>query len=271
MPAPIKMSLYVTSVCNLACSECIMQHAMHKDPKYQMGLDEIRALVEFGEKSNYRFDFVLTGGEPLIWKDLAEGLTILRQSRITNKIVMFSNAMFPDRVTADVIRLLDAIRISHYFYNTEHMQRLQAMWPEKVSVVERTGFWKNPTEPVPEHISLPVECMNPEVMFYNYDVYACPHNLSIATAAGSTVPLSVPVRQVNFLDGLRNIKHSKGHASEICTLCISNGKVRKHAEKTLNVSRGRENLEVFGINPNFHAAQHGLTVPHELIQLRTES
>lgn len=267
MPAPTKMSLYVTGVCNLACSECIMQHAMAADPKYQMAPAELQALVEFGEKSKYRFDFVLTGGEPLIWKHLLEGLAILRGSSITNKITMFSNAMFYDRVTPVIAGMLDDIRISHYFYNTKQMEQLKAMYPDKVHVVERTGFWKNPSEPLPPHQSLPVECMNPEVMLYDYEVYACPHNLSIAKGCGSEVQLSVPVKQVNFLKELRNIKHSDAHAREICTRCISNGKVRRHAEKTLNVSRGKEDISQFGINPHFHAAEHGLTVPTELVQL----
>lgn len=267
MTQAIKMSLYVTSVCNLACSECIMHHAMANDPKYQMSLDEIDMLIDFGEVSGYKFDFVLTGGEPLIWKHLEVGLQTLRKSSICNNITMFSNAMFPDRVTRAVIDSLDAIRISHYFYNTEHMKRLQSMWPKKVSVVERTGFWKNPSEPVAEEIALPVECMNPEVMYYDYKVYACPHNLSIAKGCGSNAPLSVPVQQMNFLDGLAAIKHSDRHAKEICTRCISNNRVRTHAEKTLNVSTGKEDLTKFGINPDFYAEQHGLTVPPTLTQL----
>ncbi len=268
--AAIKMSLYVTSVCNLECAECIMQHTMQADPKYQMSLEELQALIEYGELSGYQFDFVLTGGEPLLWKYLPEGLQLLRTSRITKNITMFSNGMFPERVTQPVADALTAIRLSEYLYNADKVKQLQRLWPRKVSIVERTGFWKNPTEPVPLQIALPVECMNPEVMYYNGEVYACPHNLSLAKLSGSTAKLSRSVRQVNFLVGLPGIKKDHQHASEICTWCISNNKIRKHAEKTLNYSVGREDLSKVGIDAEQYAAQHGMTVPPKLVQLHVD-
>lgn len=238
------MSLYVTSSCNLSCGECIMQFQMKADRKYHMSQDEIVKLIAACEESGYVFNFVLTGGEPLMWDNLTLGLQTLKKSKATNSIVIFSNAMFHERVTQEVIDSVNFIRVSHYFYNDSHMKILKDKYPEKVTFVERTEFWANPTEAVDEKISLPCECMNAECMYYNYGIYSCPHSLSIAKHNGSDkVKLCNPVGK-NFLDGLDKIKIEQ--QKEICTWCISNRKIRNWAEKKLNVSKGKEDLEKYG-------------------------
>ena len=69
-----EITFYVTSKCNLKCHECIMKHFMEANAKYEMSLEEIDFFLEASEKYNYKFDFILSGGEPLIWKNLEEGL-----------------------------------------------------------------------------------------------------------------------------------------------------------------------------------------------------
>jgi hypothetical protein len=215
-----------------------MQFMMKADRKYHMSVEEIEQLIIISEQSGYRFDFVLTGGEPLLWNHLA-ALKELKKSKITNSIIMFSNAMPHERLTDDVATCLDSIRISHYFYNDKQMAELKARYPNKVVMVERTQFWKNPDDPVPN--SLPCECMNPEILLYNYQVYACPHSLSIAQHNGSKVILSNPLKK-GFMSGLADIK--KNQAAEICTMCISNRKIRTIAESVANTSKGRELIQL---------------------------
>lgn len=260
-----KMSLYVASACNLTCRECIMQHAMAINPKYQMGMGELYELVFAGEQSGYAFDFVLTGGEPLMWRQMADGLKILRSSTITKTITMFSNGMFPDRLTSEIVANLDKIRLSEYFYNKEHVQKLKETYPSKVEIVERTGFWQNPDAPLAANIALPVDCMNPEVMLYDHQVYACPHNLSLAAARGlqDRIKLSVPITP-GFLEHLRPIKKNAEHSQEICAACVSNAKVRKHVQKAVNVSKGRTDLAVYGVqDAGTYATEHGLVPSRE--------
>jgi hypothetical protein len=222
-----------------------MQFMMKSDRKYQMSLEEIEHLIEASEQSNYKFDFVLTGGEPMLWNNLNAGLNLLRKSKITNNITMFSNAMFYEKLSKETIDLLTSIRISHYFYNDKHIKEFKQKYPDKVAVVDRVKFWANPDQPISN--SLPCECLNPEILYYNYHVYACPHSLSIAQHNGSTVPLANKISK-NFMHGLKEIKANQ--AKEICTMCISNKKVRDVVEKVTNTSKGKEDISKWGYDPS---------------------
>ena len=226
-----KMSLYTTAVCNLSCTECIMKHHMKANPRYHMTLQEIKDLIFFSERSSYCFDFVLTGGEPLLWKHMDQCLQELRTSWITKSITMFTNAMPHKNLTDSAVSCLDSIRISHYEGNGEHMDYLQQKYPQKVKIVERTEFWVNPKSPVPN--SNPVECLNPEHLFYQNKVYACPHSLSIATGNKSQVKICTDLG-MNYLADMQTIK--KGQDDEICSMCLSNNTVRKQIIKVHNIT-----------------------------------
>lgn len=265
---PVKMSLYVVSACNLACRQCIMHGLMHAAPRYQMQLDELAEMLRTAEASGYRFHFVLTGGEPLMWSNLQAGLQLLRSSPVTASIVMFTNAGFPDRLTVPIAEMLDSIRVSEYFYNMRQIEALKNMHADKVQVVERTGFWVNPTEPLPVSVAFPVDCLNEEVLLYDHHVYACPHNLSIAMNLEVNPKMCVPSTQLSFLDELQQIKHSEEHQMQICRACVSNACVRRNVEKTMNISGNRTELP--GLPPRaipYYAAPRHLTVPQELVQL----
>jgi organic radical activating enzyme len=224
-----KLSLYTTSVCNLDCPECIMQHIMKYNFKYQMTLEEIENLIYYSEKSRYGFDFVLTGGDPLLWKNMEECLLRLKKTPITKSIIMFTNGMFYKNLNDTIVSCLDSIRVSNYEGNEEHMKEIKRLYPEKVRIVERTEFWVNPSAPVPN--SSPMECLNPEHMFYNNKIYACPHALSIVKHNGSQVQISKDL-EIDFLHDIQIIK--KGQDREVCSMCISNNKVRKQVAKIHN-------------------------------------
>lgn len=258
------MSLYSTSVCNLACDECIMGHLMKNDSKYHMSLEEIKLLIKYSEEANYEFKFIISGGEPLLWNNLEKGLNLLKSSKITKEIVVFSNAMFHDKLNSNIMDSIDVIRVSHYFYNDKHMQELKDKYPDKVEIVERTGFWENPKSPVPKEIASPVNCLTPHCWLYNYEVYSCPHCKSIALGNGSKIKLCKPLGP-KFLEELGIIKSNM--SEEICSMCISNGKVRNYVKKLVNVSNGKEDLKKWGYNTEFYANENNLSIPEKLIQI----
>ena len=208
-----------------------MKHLMKDDIRYQMSIQEIKDLLKFSMLSKYSFDFVLTGGDPLLWRNLEEGLITLRKSPVTKSIVMFTNAMFHNRLTQKSIDCLDMIRISHYEGNESHMKYMKEKWPEKVSIVERTEFWANPLEPLAN--SLPAECLNPESLYHDGKIYACPHSGSIAKGNGSNAKTFVDLG-VNFLKEYESIR--KNQEEDICTMCISNMKVRNQVQKIKNIT-----------------------------------
>jgi len=245
-----------------------MGEMMAEDSRYQMSVQEVKDLITAGDREQCKFDIVLTGGEPLMWKNLVEGVAWLSMADCVNTITMFTNAGFPDRLTSPLVGMLDDVRISEYFYNKDNVARLLTTYPDKVHVVDRTGFWKNPEGLLPEAEAFPVVCMNPEILLYAGNVYACPHNLAISLRVKAATQLSVPLSTPGFLAELRRIKNSESHKMGICRACISNQTVRRVVEKTMNISGSRYTIP--GIPSDSipgYAAIRQLTVPQQLVQL----
>ena len=231
------MSLYTTSVCNLTCSECIMQFQMGANKKYHMSLEELSDFLKYSIISGYNFQVLLSGGEPLLWKNLEAGLKMLRNSPAIDKITMFSNSMYPDKVTKDIIDNLDIIRVSYYEHNESHMQELKNKWPDKVEIVDKQEFWANPKVAVPKEIAMPVECLNAPFHLYDRNVYACSHCNSLSIHSGAKVKMCNPLG-INFLNNIMELK--KGLSEEVCTWCISNKKVRDYVEKVDNTDKSNK-------------------------------
>ena len=237
-PGEPMMSLYVISACQLSCQECIMMHLMKTDSAYEMSLEEIDKLLYYSEQSNYKFHYRLTGGEPFLWKNLHEGLRRLRASPSCLSISIISNALHPEAVTDEMMEMVDCLRISKYLYNEKKADYLEQKYPTRVQVVDRQEFTKNPKDKVPN--SIPVHCSNPELMFYDNRVYACPHSKSIALHFNVDLKLYNELG-LNFKEGLEGIRHSQ--EEELCTRCIGNKAVRKAMDQVLNISGTQPNPE----------------------------
>ncbi|MBY0551193.1 MAG: radical SAM protein [Candidatus Obscuribacterales bacterium] len=196
-----------------------------------MSVEEIRKLIEVSEQSQYKFDFILTGGEPLLWSNLHEGVRLLRLSSITNSIRVFSNVTHINQVTDEFMSDIDQLRISQYPTNLENTKLLKKRYASKVKVVDRGQFYPNPEQPLDD--VLPAVCCNPEVMYFNGDVYGCPHSLSIALHHSKTseLTLSEPLRP-GFLEAMPAIR--EGQEKDICTCCISNKNVRDKIALAVN-------------------------------------
>ena len=166
-------------------------------------MDEVNKFIEVSKLSNYKFNIVFSGGEPLLWKNLHEGIDTLYNSGICNTMTMFTNDIHYKRLTQETVDKLNSIRVSHYkdveggSDNTQHIREIRRLYPKAVGV-DRSAFWINPTSPVENYT--PVKCMNSERLLYNYNIYACPHSASIAAHNGSKVKISNPL-EVNFMDG----------------------------------------------------------------------
>jgi sulfatase maturation enzyme AslB (radical SAM superfamily) len=237
---PRPLTLYACSPCNLACQECIMQHQMHMDPHYHLSLDDVANLCQLAEKNKYLFDVTLSGGEPLLWKYLNEALHILGHSPAVRRVIMFTNAIPHARLTKKAAWHCNSIRISDYGYNAEAIAQMKLLYPQRVGVMNRTAFWRNPRYPYPPETAFPVQCMNPEIMLYNGRIYACPHCLSIAQVLAEPPKpeqLSVPLAGM-FLDQMDRLKET--YHQQLCTRCISNKSIRDTIGiPDINVSRDK--------------------------------
>ena len=234
------LALHVTSTCNLACSECIMQWQMNDNFSYHMSIEEIEKLIHFTKLSNYKFNrLTISGGEPFLWKNLNEGLSLLKNSGITKEITVFTNAVFYKKLTPDIVKNITTIRVSHYDHiqggtdNTEHILQLKKIHP-KVEVVDRTVFTNIPSEPI--HSTEEVNCSNLYTQYFNGSIYACAHAHSLALKVGSQVKTGEPIG-INYLDNTAETR--KGQHKELCSICVSNKSISSKFTTTKNVNSSR--------------------------------
>jgi hypothetical protein len=226
------LSLYVASACQLTCQECIMMSLMKKEPKYQMSLEEVENLLKINELSSYNYHYRLTGGEPLLWTHILPALHKIRASNTCLSISIITNAMNISKIDDELISLVDCIRISKYQSNHKNIEIIKEKYPETILVVDREKFYKNPTEPVKG--STPVECGNPELMYYNNKIYACPHAESIAIKFNlNDIELSRPLEK----DYKKDMPQIREGQEKICELCIGNNKVKKAMSKIKNLNK----------------------------------
>ncbi|MDD5069805.1 MAG: 4Fe-4S cluster-binding domain-containing protein [Candidatus Omnitrophica bacterium] len=223
------ISLFVTARCDLNCTECIMGNLKSAAQGYQMSPDEIKRFIKTSESSRYAFNIILTGGEPLHWKHLDEGVQLLRGSSCCKSLHLFTNALNIKGLNDQTGNSFDRIRISRYPRNEKNIEELIRRFPAKVEIVDRTAFWKTPLSRMPN--VLPAVCCNSEVFFFNNKIYACPHSASIALRHRTTVTLYTPLKK-GFLKRLPAIRKKQEY--DICAFCISNMKVRNQAELVKN-------------------------------------
>ena len=217
------MSLFVTSRCNQWCKECIMRGLMSKDRKYEMSLEELLAFIDVTEKSRYKFHYMLTGGEPLLWKNLKEGVRLLRQSASCNYLYLFTNLLNYEVLDNEIMDNLNCVKVSQYTTNEEEIREVKKRYGDKIKVYDRRKFWINPKEKI--DINTPVMCMNEgELLFQDYHVYSCLHSASIAAAHKDTETTICQPLELGYLDGLDEIR--KNQAKDICSWCTSNKEVR---------------------------------------------
>jgi len=227
----LRISLFVTSVCSYDCPHCIMGHLRRAAAGYHMSLEEIQRFIAASEASGYRFDIMLTGGEPLLWNNFARGARMLRMSRSCDTLRLFTNAFHIEPLTdTEIARCFDEIKITSYRGNKENIRALKEKVVCVTEVLEGERFYENPLKPVPG--TLPAQCLNSELLLFRDNVYACPHSASIACGNGSKIKLCNPLKP-GFLAGLKKIK--KQQQEEICTFCISNQRVREKVAKVENV------------------------------------
>lgn len=234
------LALHVTSTCNLACSECIMQWQMNDNFTYHMSIEEIERFIHFTKLSNYKFQrLTISGGEPFLWKNLDEGLKLLMNSGVTNEITVFTNAVFYKKLTPSIIKNITTIRVSYYDHlqggtdNTEHIKELQKIHP-KVEVVPRDVFTRIPSEPI--HSTEEVRCKNLYTQYYNGNIYACAHAHSLALKVGSKIKTGEPIG-INYLDNTVEIR--KGQHTDLCSVCVSNASISSKFTKTKNINGSR--------------------------------
>lgn len=232
-----ELTIYVTSKCNLHCQQCVMGKFMRENAKYEMSIPELQDFLDITKRSGYVFNMIVCGGEPLLWRHLEEGMKLIHESGVANRILIFSNVIDISRVTDEVMKYTTQLRVSRYESNEKNTKELIARYPDKIRVVERREFCELPTEPVPGSLpSLPDDCLTPENLFMKDKIFACPHVASVNGGKDTLddgTKLYVPL-QIGYMDGMKQILEKQKH---LCMKCISNKKIRRNAKTFKKLDR----------------------------------
>lgn len=232
------ITLYVCSACNLKCRNCNAMHLMAANPRYQMSLEELDYFIKVSCESGYKYDMWLTGGEPLLWVNLLEGVQRLRRSGIIKTLHVNTNAIHMARLTPEMLRNIDFLHVSLCKYNLETAKLLQQRLAKTMNrvnlpmldLIDRRTHWLFPESPLPN--TLPPLCRCPNAMVYDGRVHFCVQAKNLCLRYNLDVPFEMPL-EVGFGEKL---KAFSVHESPLCSVCVSNGKVQNQVPKITNTS-----------------------------------
>ena len=226
-PEHNRVSLMVTLACTRRCPKCIQRKLLQWHGDYQMGMEELDWFIEC--TGSHVFDsLTITGGEPLLWDHLEEGVVRLRESGIARRIDMFSNGDQLWKITPTLMEHLDELRISMYGDTSYAVWLAQANG--KVQLADRSKHYEPPAALFPADLVWPPKCNCPGIMVCNGGAYACanvPAVMAECGIASADYPALMCKLDPFYLDEVRPYW---GQAHELCRGCLANMRVRRLVE-----------------------------------------
>jgi len=122
---PARLILYVTGRCTRRCRYCFYINHLSDGDSAEMNLNEIRALA--GSLPRRLSLITLTGGEPLLRKDLPEIVQAFSQINRTRTISIVTNGDLPSEAESAASRMLETTSSSLSF--TVSVQSLEDLQP----------------------------------------------------------------------------------------------------------------------------------------------
>jgi hypothetical protein len=153
-----RMHLAVCTPCQYDCESCSHQGMRYQHKNYHMSLGDLRKFLHFTEASGYFIEKLhITGpGEPLLWKNLREGLALLRASPAIGCIDVVTNGLELSRIDEASWKCIDILRVSLYPASAHiqpKLQEAQLKYRSKMIITTTDNFRTSPelraTAPVP--------------------------------------------------------------------------------------------------------------------------
>jgi len=128
---------------------------------WETSLQDIEDLIHYSEISEYHFKrIIFSGGEPLLWSNLEYSIKLIKRSRISDDLYMYTNALAVNKHNIDwfknICSLLDGVIVSKYENNKENIDLILKENIPNVSIINRDRFYILPKEPIEN--TLPADC-----------------------------------------------------------------------------------------------------------------
>ena len=179
-----------------------MNHHKSVGEEYHFSLDDVDRFLFYTKISGYHFDMLrITGGEPLLWENLLEGLKRFKRSQLIGKITIVSNGLEVKEENRD--KLVEVTKrakvfISQYSGNEDNVQFAMDNFPSDKIRVSGVSYYCLP-KVLMEDV-LPTFCRCVGATIYKDGVSFCS-----------------PVRTMGFLNPVDKYGVGDELAASLCT------------------------------------------------------
>ena len=234
-----------TTCCNANCNECGIKPWMKSNPGYHTSLEDIERLIYYTKLSSYTFPGIyISGGEALLWKNLIEGLKMIRASNITPFLKVASNgirALTHLDLISDLLNYVDVFRVTRYYGNEEAINKVISSFPgeKKLQVETRRTHWVLPKEPIEG--SLPADCGCRPFAFVEGKIDLCVGGRNVILNHDWNIddfPYYITGLKKNYLDSFKGYNK---YEQTLCKYCVSNHKVQGKLKTVKVVIPGGKN------------------------------
>ena len=173
------------NVCQNKCENCAHQGMRDDDPTYQMGLDDIKVLIDHFLKLNCKIGNVAFHGsaEPLLWRHFNDAVRLIADSKLTDQDVVngvrlrkpsdrcgiqsVTNGRLLHVIADDVWDKLTKLYVSIYGYSID--ESILVKHPGKYEYLSKSSFDLIKPEMFPYHTFGVCGCAGP--MYYKGMIY----------------------------------------------------------------------------------------------------
>jgi len=157
----------VCSPCQNNCKDCAHKELIASTYNFHLSLQELKKFIECTKQSNYFIEelSIHGPGEPTLWRDLNEGLKMIYESKIANKIIITSNGHSLDRLNDASWNYITSVNVSHY----PDIKVDLSKYKSKIKIIEATEFRSLPTRRYPN--TIPCPCAVPGPMFMKDKIF----------------------------------------------------------------------------------------------------
>lgn len=206
--------------CNARCPKCSQQTIMKqmRNNASVMGIDQLTTLLERAKELHQHYlIFNITGGEPMLLRDIKDRIRIIRESGVVDSIRLFTNGIISLDGVGD---LVDIILCTKRDFNAENADEIKRKYGEKATV-QTSEFKTLPMSPVSE--TLPSLCNCRGYQLLDGTIFVCPN----AAEHMERVP---SMRREDYCasideDWVAKFRSMRRDDMDICTVCLGNRKV----------------------------------------------
>ena len=135
------LEVNLTAHCNLSCYGC--DHASPVHPEGYLSVEELADDLTSLARVYHVFEFLLTGGEPLLHPRLIEVIDTIRASGVADKITVITNGVLLHKAPEELWRRIDKLGVSIYPGVKRHLSREEI---EALAEKNHLLLWYKPTD-----------------------------------------------------------------------------------------------------------------------------